>query len=46
MQYSVSQFDTTGVMVGLVLISGISVVLGLVLRLAEKRVLRWKLSGK
>ncbi len=42
MQNSVNLYDTTGVFVGLVLVSGISVLLGSGLRRLEQSVLRWK----
>lgn len=41
-QYAVSQFDTTGVFVGLFVIAAVSVALGGLLRIVEARVLRWQ----
>jgi sulfonate transport system permease protein len=44
MQNAVNQFDTTGVFVGLVIISAVSVLLGSGLRWIERSLLRWKVE--
>ncbi len=44
MQSAVNEFDTTGVFVGLVVISTVSVLVGAVLSAVEHRLLRWKVG--
>jgi NitT/TauT family transport system permease protein len=44
MQSAVNEFDTTGVFVGLVVISTVSVILGTILTAVEHHLLRWKVE--